>query len=437
MLASEVAQATHGDLVGPDVEAHGISFDSRALRQGQAFVALESTRDGHDFCDAALSNGAAFLLVHRGRAVQGATCVEVDDTVNALAMLGAYLRSKISAQLNGHIVGITGSVGKTSTKDLVLAVLSGGFEHVHGPEKSLNNDIGVPVTIINAPDDCDALVLEMGMRGFGEITRLCDIASPLIGVVTAVGDAHSARVGGIEGVVQAKAELLQSLPGNGVAIVNADSLTVMQTTQNIHARVFTYGSSSGVELRWTIEKTNSEGCCEVLFEHQNEKVRARVPFPGEHMVSNAAAAIAVGVSCEMPFALAVKAMASAVASPQRMHWLTTKSGLRVLDDSYNANSLSVQAALHTIAGIAAPFKFAVLGAMAEVDNEEQAHQNIRVLCEDLGIQLLALETDLYGSPSFTLKEILNEVQNATKDSVVLVKGSRAAATERVVKSLLR
>jgi UDP-N-acetylmuramoyl-tripeptide--D-alanyl-D-alanine ligase len=256
MTASEVAFAAHGTLTGPDVEANGISFDSRSLVAGQAFVAVGAERDGHEFCQDAISRGASFLLVNHGKQIDGVTCVEVDNTLDALAFIGTYLRQKLSAQLQNRVVGITGSVGKTSTKDLVLAVLSGGFTQVHGPEKSLNNDIGVPVTIANAPDGCDALVLEMGMRGFGEISRLCAIGQPIIGVITEIGDAHSSRVGGIEGVVRAKAELVRSLPANGIAIVNADSVNAMRTVIGIEARVVTFGSQEGADVIWSVHSVD-------------------------------------------------------------------------------------------------------------------------------------------------------------------------------------
>jgi len=436
MTASEVAFAAHGTLTGPNVEAHGMSFDSRSLVAGQAFVAVGAERDGHEFCQDAIARGAAFLLVHHGKQIDGITCVEVENTLDALASIGAYLRQKLSAQLQNRVVGITGSVGKTSTKDLVLAVLSGGFAHVHGPEKSLNNDIGVPITIANAPDGCDALVLEMGMRGFGEIGRLCAVGQPFIGVITEVGDAHSTRVGGIDGVVRAKAELVQSLPADGIAIVNADSVNAMRTVIGIDARVVTFGSHDGADVVWSIRSVDESGRHLADFRYGDEKASGLVPLPGAHMVSNAAAAIAVGVQCGISLHDAVRAMTSVRAASQRMQWVTSKSGLRILDDSYNANSLSVVAALHTLANVNAPVRIAVLGQMAEVDDEVNAHLSIAAVCRELGIEILPLETSLYGTVSMTVEEIVARVNQAQNNSVVLVKGSRIAATERVVHALL-
>lgn len=436
MTASEVAFAAHGTLIGPDVEANGISFDSRTLAAGQVFVAVGAERDGHEFCQDAIARGAAFLLVNRGKRIDGTTCVEVENTLDALAAIGAYLRQKLSAQLQNRVVGITGSVGKTSTKDLVLAVLSGGFTRVHGPEKSLNNDIGVPITIANAPDECDALVLEMGMRGFGEIGRLCAVGQPFIGVITEVGDAHSSRVGGIDGVVRAKAELVHSLPADGIAIVNADSANAMRTVIGIDARVVTFGSHDGADVVWSIRSVDESGRHLAVFQNGAEEASGLVPLPGSHMVSNAAAAIAVGIHCGMSLQDAVHAMTLAGVSSQRMQWVASKAGLRILDDTYNANSLSVVAALRTLAQVKASSRVAVLGQMAEVDDEVNAHLSVAAICRELGIEILPLETDLYGVVAMSVDEIVKRLSIEGIDSVVLVKGSRVSATERVVLELI-
>ena len=147
ITASEVASATHGTVIGRDCEASGIAFDSRTLHHGQAFVALVGDADGHDYLQSAAKAGAPFAIVQRGRSVDALTCIEVDDCDTALTALGRHCRDRLSKSTNGRVIGITGSVGKTSTKDLVLAVLRSQFANAHGPEKSLNNDIGVPVTI--------------------------------------------------------------------------------------------------------------------------------------------------------------------------------------------------------------------------------------------------------------------------------------------------
>ena len=436
ITASEVASVALGTLVGLDCEASGIAFDSRTLHSGQAFVALVGDADGHDFLQAAATAGAPFAIVQRGKSIDALTCVEVDDCDAALTVLGRHCRDRLSGSLEGRVIGITGSVGKTSTKDLVLAVLRLKYANAHGPEKSLNNDIGVPVTIINAPDSCDALVLEMGMRGLGEIARLCVVGHPQIGVITEVGDAHSERVGGIEGVVRAKAELVQSLPSSGVAIVNSDSVNAMRTVHGIAASVVTFGSSETASVKWEIVSTDERGCCTVRFTSGEESTVGVVPLPGIHMASNAASAVAVGITCGIGIEQCVEALSNAQVASQRMQWVSGQNGLRILDDSYNANPMSVAAALRTVAETSAKKRFAVLGVMAEVLHSDVAHQEIATLCRQLGIELLALETDLYRTNALSVADITKALSQFGSDAVVLVKGSRVAATERVVHAVM-
>jgi len=436
ITASEVASVAHGTLVGLDCEASGIAFDSRTLRHGQAFVALGGEADGHDYLRDAVTAGAPFAIVQRGESIDALTCVEVDDCYAALTAIGRHCGARLATTLNGRVIGITGSVGKTSTKDLVLAVLKSQFANAHGPEKSLNNDIGVPVTIVNAPDACEALVLEMGMRGLGEIARLCDVGHPQIGVITEVGDAHSERVGGIEGVVRAKAELFMALPPSGVAIVNSDSVNAMKTVHGISARVMTFGSSETASVRWEIVSVDERGCCTVRFTAGDESAVGIVPLPGIHMASNAASAVAVGITCGIGIAQCVEALPNTQSSSQRMQWVVGRNGIRILDDSYNANPVSVAAALRTMAETSAKQKYAVLGVMAEVLHSDMAHRQIAELCRQLGIELLALETDLYETNALSLTDVANTLGGLDSNTVVLVKGSRVAETERVVQALM-
>ena len=432
--ASNVARITSGRLMGADCVAHGISFDSRVLTSGQAFVAIVADADGHNYIEQAHRAGATFAIVQRGRAVEFITCVEVDDTLSALATLATELVANLPAFASNRIIGITGSAGKTSTKDLVAAVLEAGFSHSHAPVGSFNNDIGVPITILNAPDNCDALVLEMGMRGFGEIERLCAIAKPSIGVLTNIGDAHGERVGGREGVARAKFELLDSLPEDGVAVLNGDDEETTKRRSNVYSSISTFGSSVGADVRWSVVDTDEEGRVTASFLFDGETASGLVPFPGEHMVANAAAAVAVGIACGMQLEACVAALGRASQQPGRMMWRTSTRGLRILDDSYNANTLSMIAALHAIAH-SEGLRIAVLGAMAEIPDAEASHELVADIARELGITVLACETDLYGVPSMTVDQIVAQVEQQ-QPAAVLVKGSRVAATERVVNRLL-
>lgn len=434
ITAEEVALAVSGTLIGPDTWADAVSFDSRSIEKGQAFVAITGDRDGHDFISDAFSRGARFALVGTGRAMDGATCVEVPDTMAALARLGAVCRDRLDDRLEGRVVGITGSAGKTSTKNLVRAVLNRGFAPVQAADKSLNNDIGVPVTIINSPDDARALVLEMAMRGFGEIERLCLVARPRIAVVTNVGDAHASRVGGIEGVARAKAELVEALPEDGVAILNGDDERVRAMSSRTWATVMTYGSRVGADVRWTPLGVDPLGRVRTLFEHDGERAESTPALPGRHMAANAAAAVAVGVATGMSLSDAVAGIGSETSESGRMIWLDGLDGARVLDDTYNANTTSMLAGFQVLASLEARRRIAVVGQMHELVDPERTHREVARVASEMGIELFAVETDLYGRPSMSPKEAVDAIDAGPGD-VIMVKGSRASRMERVVRAL--
>ena len=333
-----------------------------------------------------------------------------------------------------RVVGITGSAGKTSTKNAIRSVLDVGFAHVHASIQSLNNDIGVPITVINAPNNCDALIVEMGMRGFGEIERLCDIARPTIGVITNVGDAHSERVGGLDGVARAKGELIESLPENGTAILNVDDVRVSAMSSRTWAGVMTYGSALGADVRWTAIETLGDGRIRTRFDYDGESVEATPRLPGAHMAANAAAAIAVGITTGMSLEQCVSGVGHEEVESGRVIWREGVTGARILDDTYNANSSSMIAALHVLAQSDARRRFAVLGQMFEVSEPQETHRHIAEVAQDLGIQVVAFDTDLYGLDPTSLGDLAGRLALQENDAV-LVKGSRAARMERVVSLL--
>ena len=434
ITASDVSRAVSGTLVGQDAVAQGCAFDSRILEPHQAFVAILGERDGHNYLGDAYERGAQFALVHRGRSIEQLTCIEVDDTVVALAAMAQMCRGQLSDAASMRVVGITGSAGKTSTKNAIRAVLNAGFARVHASTQSLNNDIGVPITVINAPDNCDALIVEMGMRGFGEIERLCDIARPTIGVITNVGDAHSERVGGLDGVARAKGELIESLPENGTAILNVDDARVSAMSSRTWASVMTYGSALGADVRWTAIETLGDGRIRTRFDYDGESVEATPRLPGVHMAANAAAAIAVGITTGMSLEQCVSGVGREEVESGRVIWREGVTGARILDDTYNANSSSMIAALHVLAQSDARRRFAVLGQMFEVSEPQQTHRHIAEVAQDLGIQVVAFDTDLYGVDPTSLGELAGRLALQDNDAV-LVKGSRAARMERVVSLL--
>jgi UDP-N-acetylmuramoyl-tripeptide--D-alanyl-D-alanine ligase len=427
--ASEAAAGIGGRLIGPDVEFDGASFDSRTTALGQLFVPIVAERDGHEFIGAARDRGAvAHLTSEPDPYRRDGTAIEVADTAQALLALAAWARRRLDAR----VVGVTGSVGKTSAKDLMAAACGAG-RRTTANERSFNNEQGLPVTILNSPDDTEVLILEMGMRGFGHISRLCEIARPDIGVVTVVGHAHTELVGGIDGVARAKGELVEALPASGTAVLNADDERVLAMRSRTRADVITYGAAgdvrvSGVELdalaraRFRLDTPWGSGT-------------ARLAVPGVHMVVNAAAAIAVAGVVGVDLEAALAALATATVSGMRMEVTTAPSGATIVNDAYNANPTSMHAALAALAAMDADRRVAVLGLMGEIDDPGPAHREVALRAAELGLELIVVGTDLYGiEPD---DDPIGRLGPVGPGDVVLVKASRSAGLERVVADLIR
>jgi UDP-N-acetylmuramoyl-tripeptide--D-alanyl-D-alanine ligase len=421
-----MAEAVGGRLVGPDVEVDGASFDSRSVRAGELFVPLIAERDGHAFIEGALAAGASAYLTSAH--ARGGTAVEVDDTGAALMRLARWARLRVG---DIPVVGITGSVGKTSTKDLVAAAL-GATRRVTANERSFNNEQGLPVTILGAPDGVEALVLEMGMRGFGQIVELCAIARPTIGVVTAVAAAHTEMVGGIDGVAIAKRELVEALPPGGTAVLNADDPRVAAMASHTPATVVTYGRAGEVRLGDVHLDELARPSFEVATPWGSAHVRLAVS--GAHMAVNAAAALAVVGVVEGAIDAAVDALASATVSGGRVEVARAAGGAVVVNDAYNANPDSMRAALAALAGMRATRRIAVLGVMAELDDPIGGHRAVAECARQLGIEVIATGTDLYGVvPVDDPVAVLGRLGDG---DVVLVKASRIAGLDRLATALL-
>ena len=433
-MAADVANATGGALVGQNAHLSGVSFDSRTITPGQLFVPIVADRDGHEFIEAALKSGAGAYLTQRDSV--GRSAIVVDDTLAALLKLGAWARVRLEPTVGNRVIGVTGSVGKTSTKDFIAAALSSELI-VSASERSFNNDQGLPVTLLNAADNAQALVLEMGMRGFGEIARLCSIAQPTIGVVTAVAAAHTERVGGIESVARAKAELVQALPQSGYAILNADDERVREMRELTQAQVLTYGVHESADIR--IIKCD-------LDEMARASVSATTPWgsvswamsvPGAHMALNAAAAIAVAGACGVDIHHAATALEQTSVSPMRMQVITTDDGMTIINDAYNANPASMRAALDTLVGIKASRHVVIAGQMAELADSTAEHNAIVEYARSKSIEFIACETENYATSPHSIEDAVKRVRDGGTDVAVLVKGSRVAALERVVQLLTR
>ncbi len=435
LLASDLANAIGGRLVGPDIDIDGATFDSRQVLHHQLFVPIVAERDGHEFISDALKAGAGVYLTSRPELIEGlgGTAIVVDDTAQALIDAARWGRTQFPAST--VVVGVTGSVGKTSTKDLIVAALSSA-KRVVANVRSFNNEQGLPVTILNASLATEVLVLEMGMRGLGQIDELCRIARPHIGIVTRVGEAHTELVGGLDGVAQAKGELIEALPPQGVAILNADDERVIAMRSRSVAPVLSFGESANADIRITELRLDAHGCALFDISTPSGSATVNLSIPGRHMALNAAAAIAVGEALGVNLELMVESLRSASISDRRMQSKTTRNGALLLDDCYNANPTSMAAAIETLAQIPADRKVAVLGVMAEIENAEMAYTDIARLARANNIDIIAVGTSGYGTNSLTVDEAIEQLNQCDRSVAILVKGSRVAALERVVDAVI-
>ncbi|MEE9416946.1 MAG: UDP-N-acetylmuramoyl-tripeptide--D-alanyl-D-alanine ligase [Acidimicrobiales bacterium] len=431
ILASDAAAAVKGRLVGPDIEFDGATQDSRDLIAGQLFVPVVAERDGHEFIAQALAGGAAAYLTSHDTV--GGTAIEVTDTVDALQRLGRLARGR----LDGPVVAITGSVGKTSTKDLIASALAPSMA-THASEKSFNNELGVPLTLLNAPDDTAVAVLEMGSRGAGDIRFLCDIAGPEIGVVTSVGMVHTSEFGSFAAVIDAKAELVEALPSSGIAVLNAEIAEVAAMAQRTAARSVTFGVGVG-DVRAVLVEVANDLTSTFRIESDWDSFDVRLGARGEHNVANAAAAAAVALILGVSRESIVGGLASPRHSPWRMELSTASSGLVVVNDAYNANPLSVSAALRALADLPARRRVAVLAIMAELGEvEAEEHARIGALAVDLGIEVIAISAPAYNAPVDVDDQAgaIVALGDLGEGDAVLVKGSRVAALELLAAELI-
>jgi UDP-N-acetylmuramoyl-tripeptide--D-alanyl-D-alanine ligase len=429
--AATIAEIVGGTLHGPDTEVEGATIDSRAVRGGELFVPVVAARDGHDFIASARRAGANAYLTARPAA--GGSAIAVVDTVTALGALGAWARSR----LPDRVVGITGSTGKTSTKDLLAGVL-GRARVVAVSPQSFNNELGVPLTLVNASDDAEVTVVEMGARGTGHISQLCELARPTVGVVTNVGMAHTSMFGSIEAVARAKGELPAALPAGGTAVLNADDDRVVAMKSVTPASVITYGLEAG-DVRATDVSLDGELRPSFRLRTPWGDVDVVLAARGAHQVSNALAAAAAALTLEVGLDDVAAGLTEALLSPWRMEVSRTTSGAIVVNDAYNANPQSTEAALRALAGIDARRRVAVLGPMLELgDVSVREHRRIGDLARALAIdEIVSIGAPEYGGDEVGDVEAARARLGALgPGDVVLVKASRAAGLERLAHALV-
>ena len=429
--ASVVAAVTGGTLRGPDVECRGATIDSRRVAGGELFVPVVADRDGHAFIPDAMKAGVAAYLSSDPQvpARAGGTSVVVGSTGEALSELGRWARAKLPRA----VVGITGSVGKTSTKDMLGAIVSRSRRCVVSP-RSFNNELGVPLTLFNAPEDTEVAVIEMGARALGDIRRLCLVARPSVGLVTNVGMSHTATLGSPEGVAQVKSELVKELPESGVAVLNADDPAVAAMASVCPGRVATYGLQGG-ETRAVDVAIDDH--LRPHFRLVSPWGRAQVDLQarGEHQVANAVAAAAAALVLGVALEDVAAGLGSASLSPWRMATARTTGGALVLNDAYNANPMSTEAALRSLARVGARRRIAVLGPMLELGEQSGSeHRRIGELARSLGIDMvITVSAPEYGGDHDVAdaNAAAEKLGTLGEGDAVLVKASRAAGLERL------
>ena len=376
LTAEELAQFTGGRLVARSPRPiRGAAVDSRIVNPGKLFVALPGERtDGHAFLAPAVERGAAALLVTRlpdGRADLGdVTIVLVPDGLAALHAVAAAWRTRFDPL----VVGVTGSIAKTSTKEAIAAVLGERFVTLKN-EGNQNNEIGLPLTVLRLGPEHEAAVLEMGMYAGGEIADLAAIARPRIGVVTAIQPVHLSRIGTLEAIEQAKGELLEALPRDGRAVLNADDTRVRRMAARTEARTLTYGFAADADVR--ADEVRSVGTDGMRFTLLTGDGRLPVAIPtlGRLAVHNALAGAATGVAAGLSLDEIASGLARGWSAPHRAE-LIRAGGVTIVDDSYNASPASVTAALDLLGGLPGR-RIAVLGEMLELgDGHEAGHRAV-------------------------------------------------------------
>ncbi|HEY1650369.1 MAG TPA: UDP-N-acetylmuramoyl-tripeptide--D-alanyl-D-alanine ligase [Acidimicrobiales bacterium] len=432
---SELADRLGGALSGPDVTVEGASIDSRSIVPGQLFVPIVAARDGHDFIGAALEAGApAYLTAHEP--VGAATAIVVDDTAAALMRLGGVARERVT----GGVIGITGSVGKTTTKDLVRRCLASTFVTA-ASERSFNNELGLPLTLLNAADDARWVVLEMGTRGFGHVAQLAAVARPDVGIVTSVAMAHVEYLGDLDGVARAKSELVAALPPTGVAVLNFDDPRVAAMRAASPCPVVGYSAQGGVgggaDVRAENVTLDDQLRPRFVLRSPWGDGEVRLALHGGQQVANALAAAATALWCGVPFDAVAQALAEVEAPALRMEVRRPVGGGPLLIvDCYNANPASTEAALRSLAALGAGRKLALLGLMAELGGATRAeHQRLAALAEELGIEVVGYETELYGAAWVGgVRDAVALLRATDSGDAVLIKGSRVARLEDVVRA---
>lgn len=423
----------------PTGDFSGVSTDSRTLCAGELFVALEGPHfDGHDYLPAVAAAGAAGALVRRAH--PSLPCLEVADPLTALGQLAAAWRARFDIP----VLAITGSSGKTTVKELLAGALA-GLGPVLATRGNRNNHIGVPLTLLELRDTHRAAVVEMGMNHAGEIAHLTDLTRPTLGLISNAGPAHLEGLGSVAAVARAKGELIERLPPDAVAVLNADDAHFPLWRQLAGNRqIITFGLDRPADV--TADCRMAADGTEVELHTPQGHARTRLHLLGRHNVQNVLAATAAALAAGARLADVATGLRSTRPVPGRLYPLPAQQGARLIDDSYNANPLSVQAAIAVLAGLPGE-RVLVLGDMGELGADAtDLHRECGAAAHAAGIEhlltlgpLSAHAAAAFGAGAVACHELAQLVDVAGRllrpDVTVLVKGSRSAGMERVVQAL--
>lgn len=433
-----------GATYNKDAEFDSVCIDTRKITKGCLFICIKGERfDAHQFADEALSLGAAAVMIHSDIEPNGAY-IKVDDTAKAMLSLSGYYRSKFDIP----VIGLTGSVGKTTTKEFTHLVVSAKYNAIK-TLGNLNNEIGVPQMLFQIDNSTEAAVIEMGMNHFGEISRLVNEVKPTIGLITNIGVSHIENLGSREGILKAKLELCEGLAEGAPLILNGDN-DMLQTVKDEHHKVVFYGIENGEFKAENIVETDNSTSFDVVY--YGKKQHITIPTIGIHNVYNALAAFAVGYFLNVEPQAAADALGTYVPAGMRQK-VVDVDGITSIEDCYNASPDSMRAALKTLSNIKGNKKIAVLGDMLELgDYAKTAHTEVGKAVAENKIDFLlaygndakfyvdgAKQSGVENAFLFDDKEKLSEMllNIATKGDAILFKGSRGMKLEDVINTVYK
>jgi len=449
MKAIDIAAATGAKLSGPEVEFTGVTTDSRAVKQGELFVAFSGGNfDGHNFCAKAIELGATGVLVSKPVEIpEGITVLLVEDTLKAFQQLARAYRKSFNKL---KVFAITGSNGKTSTKDLLAAALGAKY-NVIKTQGNFNNEIGLPKTLLNITKDTEIAVVEMGMRGLGQIAALCEIAEPDSGLISNVGETHMELLGSMENIGKAKSEIVVDLPEDGFAVLNGDNSYVVAAASKTKANVVYFGLGENADYRGSNIQTMGMGTVFTCTEQATGKsVEVKLQVIGEHNVYNALSAIAGAACYGVSIEESAKALAGARLTSSRQEIIEI-GDIMLINDAYNASPASCEAALKTLAEAKKAHKnartIAVLADMLELGAiSEEAHRRVGRWAIEYGVDYVLTfgteaafitdEVQKLGGKTKHCEDLL-AAENvlramAEKGDIILLKGSHSMHVDACV-----